>query len=178
MFTRLSATTILAMACLVVTPLLAQDDSAVAPSLRPVTGEDFRAVLSELEGQHVLVNLWASWCIPCIRELPDLQELQTTHDREDLRVITVTMDHPEERPAAEEIAAELTPTLDSYSNEDGYLAFPREAFSWQWDGTLPTTFLFDESGIVQRVFKGALTATELRSVEALVQPAPASDNSR
>ncbi len=51
--------------------------------------------LSELRGQYVLVNFWATWCIPCRKEMPYLQEVHDKH--EDLVVLAVNMGEDEER---------------------------------------------------------------------------------
>jgi thiol-disulfide isomerase/thioredoxin len=54
-------------------------------------GGDFD--LGEFKGRPVLVNLWASWCAPCLKELPTLQELEATHAKDGgLGVIAVSED--------------------------------------------------------------------------------------
>ena len=54
-------------------------------------GGDFD--LTKFKGGPVLVNLWASWCAPCIKELPTLQELEQSHNQDGaLGVIAVSQD--------------------------------------------------------------------------------------
>lgn len=159
----------LILACFAATASWSQEARGSEVEIEPITGEHFREVLTGLQGKHVLVNLWASWCLPCIRELPDLEELQKEHDPNELRVITVTMDHPSKRPEAEKLAAELTPTLESYSRDGDYIAFPEAALSWEWDGTLPTTFLLDQEGTITEVFTGTLGEDDLEVVEDAVR---------
>ena len=48
--------------------------------------------LSEFEGKIVLLNLWASWCPPCIRELPALDRLQKRLGGEEFSVVAVSLD--------------------------------------------------------------------------------------
>ena len=88
----------------------------------------------------VLVNLWATWCAPCVKEMPQLDRLATELDGE-LRVITVSQDIR----GAEVVEpffvkggfARLEPWLD-----------PETSLSAQFtpEGVLPLTILFDASG--------------------------------
>lgn len=53
-------------------------------------------VLSELEGKYVLVNFWATWCIPCRKEMPYLQEVFEEHE-DQLTVLAINMNEDAER---------------------------------------------------------------------------------
>jgi len=55
---------------------------------RPEGGE---LVMSELRGRPLLVNFWATWCPPCIRELPELDRFASSHDKQ-LRVLGLAVD--------------------------------------------------------------------------------------
>ena len=45
---------------------------------------------SDFNGKVILVNLWATWCAPCIREMPDLNELQKSFENDDFEVILIS----------------------------------------------------------------------------------------
>jgi thiol-disulfide isomerase/thioredoxin len=55
---------------------------------RPEGGE---LVMAELRGRPLLVNFWATWCPPCIRELPELDRFASSHDKQ-LRVVGLAVD--------------------------------------------------------------------------------------
>ena len=54
--------------------------------------EGKRITLSEFDGKIVLLNLWASWCAPCVRELPALDRIQQRHSGDDFVVVAVSLD--------------------------------------------------------------------------------------
>jgi len=58
---------------------------------KPQGGE---LVLSELRGQPLLVNFWATWCPPCLQELPDLQRFQQAYRSKGWRVVGIAIDSP------------------------------------------------------------------------------------
>ena len=66
-------------------------EAAPAVKFKNPDGGDFD--LTKFKGSPVLVNLWASWCAPCIKELPTLQELEQSHTEDGaLGVIAVSQD--------------------------------------------------------------------------------------
>lgn len=94
--------------------------------------------LAALQGTPVLVNLWATWCAPCVVEMPMLDNLADEFgDR--LRVVTVSQDlrgaELVEPFFAEKKFRNLEPWLDT-ENELGF----------KFEGNLPTTVLYDASG--------------------------------
>jgi peroxiredoxin len=53
--------------------------------------------LNQLQGRFVLLNFWATWCAPCLKEMPDMDALQDTVGTEQLTVLAVSMGETEER---------------------------------------------------------------------------------
>jgi thiol-disulfide isomerase/thioredoxin len=80
---------------------VATEDAPTAPPPAVATLPDFS--LANLDGQQqsirswpgkpLLINFWATWCAPCLREIPMLKELQTT--RGDLQVVGIAIDKPD-----------------------------------------------------------------------------------
>jgi len=97
--------------------------------------------LSDLKGQVVVVNLWATWCAPCVKEMPTLARLQGAYAGQPLQVLAISLDkgQPDIDKAKAFIADK--PPLKFYHG-DYSLAFsvdpPTEG--------LPTTILYDRSG--------------------------------
>ncbi|RDC60582.1 Thioredoxin-1 [Alteripontixanthobacter maritimus] len=117
-------------------------DRAQAGDLMPaveVTDPDGATLnTGALQGGPVLLNLWATWCAPCIKELPLLDELASDYEG-GLRVLTVSQDLQAERVApflAERQLANLPAWIDSKNALMD--AIPAN--------TLPVTILYDASG--------------------------------
>ena len=62
-----------------------------APDFTLVSLEGDRITLSDLRGSVILLNFWATWCGPCIMEIPDLNRLQEKYQDKGLEVIGITL---------------------------------------------------------------------------------------
>jgi thiol-disulfide isomerase/thioredoxin len=96
--------------------------------------------LASFKGKPIIVNMWATWCAPCRKEMPSLARLQAAYgDR--VLVVPVSMDKPPEREKARAFIAANAP-LPFY--EDEALAMPYDVKP-PVEG-FPTTFLYDAQG--------------------------------
>ena len=140
---------------------------AVPPDARPVaavvgaSAPDFRAEntrgdaiqLAALRGQPVILNFWATWCVPCQIELPDLQRLYEANVDSGLRVLAVNVD---ERPAIfVPWAADRGLTFDLLADPDQRL---QALFRVRG---VPQTVLVDAAGVIQDIYYGPIDPAQL-----------------
>ena len=132
--------------------------SAGNPALdAPIAAADGSATsLGELVGQPLVVNLWATWCGPCVREMPAFDEVAGELDTVEIIGVNVG-DDPADAAA---FAADLGVSYPQYTDADGALTLEFEA------ANLPATAFIAADGTVLDVHMGALTADELRSAIA------------
>lgn len=101
--------------------------------------------LTDYKGKIVLVNFWASWCPPCIHEMPALKKLKQRYQQQPFEILTLNVGEKKYkvRKFAKLIKLNLPVLLDTTS----------ETFN-RWDvKTLPTSFLIDVNGDIRyRVF--------------------------
>ncbi|MEL7128957.1 MAG: redoxin domain-containing protein [Pseudomonadota bacterium] len=116
--------------------------------------------MPELTGRVTLVNLWATWCAPCEREMPTLGALQTARGGEAFQVVAISVDELDAREEAARQLAEWTGgQLEFYQANDfdlAYVDFSARGF--------PTTILYDSDGLEVARYAGEL---DWASYEAL-----------
>jgi thiol-disulfide isomerase/thioredoxin len=115
--------------------------------------------LSELKGRPVVVNLWASWCPPCRKEMPVLRDAQARHKD----VVFVFVDQGEDDNTARSYVANQQLALRNVVLD------PQRKLASQADSqVLPTTLFFDEKGmLVSRRIGELSTVTLAQRVESL-----------
>ncbi len=117
----------------------------LAPAGPPPVYTDFAAVqplFAQRNDTTYLINFWATWCKPCLEELPLLQQLQDERADDALRIILVSLDT--EAGAIDRIPAYLKEgaiTLPTVVLTDEQARWMRE-LDEHWDGSLPTTFVY------------------------------------
>ncbi|ELQ06265.1 redoxin protein, partial [Xanthomonas translucens DAR61454] len=67
-----------------------------APALRLPTLDGGTLTLAQFRGRPLLVNVWASWCEPCVREMPELDRLARAQPADGLQVLGIALDRPED----------------------------------------------------------------------------------
>jgi len=68
------------------------DPPKALPDVRFVDGDGRNRALSDFRGKVVLLNVWATWCIPCRKEMPTLDRLQGTLGGADFQVVALSID--------------------------------------------------------------------------------------
>ncbi|WP_413513838.1 TlpA family protein disulfide reductase [Myroides odoratus] len=103
--------------------------------------------LSSLQGKVVFVNFWATWCPPCIKEMPSIQTLKDKMKGKDVVFLLVDVDGKYDKAKA---------FMDK-KNLDLPIYTPAEAISNTYLGSsIPTTIIFDKKGnMIQRIVGGA-----------------------
>lgn len=134
------------------------DETASGPAAPDRAFETFDGVQSSLEdyeGEPVVVNFWASWCAPCVAEMPDFERVH-----QDLRgdVRFLGLNTQDEREAADQLVEQTGVTYDLALDTDGALARDFELFS------MPSTYFIDEAGTIAHRHSGLATEQQLRDL--------------
>jgi thiol-disulfide isomerase/thioredoxin len=125
---------------------VAPEIGALAPPIDAPTLNGDRVNLQALRGGSVVINFWATWCVPCRREMPDLQSL---HEETGVPVLAVNLAEspPVVQQWVDEFALTLTVVLDSRG---------RIAEQYRLRGQ-PTTYVVAPDGIITHIYYGATT---------------------
>ena len=112
-----------------------------------------------------LVNVWASWCGSCKRELPMLAQLASALTTEGLDLMLVSVDEPNARAAAAQLWAGLTPKPSAPAFiVEGSLAPFKRALNPAWKGAIPSTFLFDADAQLRYFWPGPVLEHEITTI--------------
>ena len=128
---------------------------------------DGKAVrLADFKGKPLLVNLWASWCAPCVKELPTLDQLARENK---VQVLAVSQDDGPHASVVAFLQAHRVATLEPYQ-------YAKMALSGALgpDTVLPTSILFDANGKEVWRYVGDLDWTSPEAAKLLAEAVPAS----
>ncbi len=120
---------------------------------------DHTVTLSQLKGQVVVLNFWATWCPPCIEEMPSLVQMQQRMKAKGVTVLAVSVDV--DRDNYEHFLKDHNVNLLSVRDAD------QKSNALYGTFKFPETYVIDRNGIVRRKFIGAVDWTEPDVIEYL-----------
>ena len=131
--------------------------SCSKPDLRVFEGDN--VFLSDLKGKWIIFNYWADWCPPCIKEIPELNNLQGNYSNK-LKVFLINFDMLE--------GEELNQQLKKFNVKvDSLLSDPSTIYKWVIPENLPVTFIINKNGDLEHTLVGPQTEEEIISLLSL-----------
>lgn len=136
-----------------------------AEPLTKINEVSYPKMIAAHKGKVVLVDFWATWCVPCRKEMPEIAKLAAKLQAKGFVVVPISGDEPENEAAAREFL-----TKSGIKNQ-GYLKAPKDedafvrAIDPKWGGELPALVLYDKLGRKQQIWKGE---TAVATIEAAV----------
>ncbi|MES9823663.1 MAG: TlpA disulfide reductase family protein [Candidatus Thiodiazotropha endolucinida] len=125
---------------------VAANQPSMAPDFTLKSREGVNIKLSELRGQVVMVNFWASWCGPCRQEMPLLQQLFDRYQSLGFSLLGVNVD--EDRAAADKMLSDVPVSFPILYDD-------RSKVSKQYQvKAMPSTFMVDRDGRIRYLHKG------------------------
>jgi thiol-disulfide isomerase/thioredoxin len=138
---------------------------APAPAIVAVDPARLRAELVARQGDVVLLSVWATWCVPCLREIPELVALEQEYSPRGLRLFGLSMDEPGAMAGGvEPFRREHFPQFSSWARGDSDMDQLVSVVDPAWNEILPTTYLIGRDGKVAARLQGRRTPAELRAL--------------
>ena len=130
----------------------------LAPEFTLETMNGKEVTLSDLRGQIVILNLWASWCGPCRLEMPAFKELYEEYKDQGLVILAVNSTSQDSLPAVKAFIVEYQLPFPILLDHDGVVSRLYKL------SALPTTFFIGRNGVINRVvIGGPLAEATLRA---------------
>jgi len=139
--------------------------SASAPELKSVEPKDVKALIAANKGKVVFLNFFATYCVPCHTEFPEIEKLQTKY-KDGLQVVEVSMNDASDSSEKEEMLKYLKeqkppfPVYIASSTDDDYYKAIDARWAAQGEG-LPMTMIFDRDGKEAHFYQKALSFAEM-----------------
>ena len=128
--------------------------SCAKPEL--VTSNNKKIFLDDLYGKWVVINYWADWCPPCIKEIPELNKLNAKYSDE-LNVFLFNFDRLE----GEELKNQLR-KIDA--KVPSLVTDPQSIYNFTIPESLPVTFVINKKGELSNILQGPQTLEEMEKV--------------
>jgi cytochrome c biogenesis protein CcmG, thiol:disulfide interchange protein DsbE len=106
--------------------------------------------IADYRGDVVLLNLWATWCGPCRVEMPEIQALHSDFGPQGLRVVAISIDHPEAGEAIRGFVRDYGLTFEVLHDPTGDIQR-----RYQTTG-VPETFVIGRDGVIRKKVLGAV----------------------
>ena len=128
------------------------------------------AGLKELAGNDTenyrLINVWATWCVPCVTELPEFVTMNRMYRRRNFEMITISADNPEDRDKVLQVLDELHVSSTNYLFESADRDKLFDGLDRKWQGGIPYTVLIAPGGEVVYRKHDSVSPRELKKVIA------------
>ncbi len=151
--------------------LVASVSASAAADAPRLAGEvDAKGLAREIakeKGRVVLVNFWATWCVPCREEFPDLVRLEKKYRDRGLSIVGVSTDLAKDLPAVEKFLAATKPDFRNYRKSSGgddqdFI----ESVDPKWGGELPFSVLYGRDGKKTSVLSGKQSPADFEKAVA------------
>lgn len=115
----------------------------------PIYGsfEDLKYIFEQKSDTTYVINFWATWCKPCVAELPFFQVLHEEFAEEKMRVILVSLDFPNK------LESKLIPFINEHKLSSEVMVLMDDRYNdWidkvdsEWDGGIPVTMVYNQKG--------------------------------
>lgn len=120
--------------------------------------DEYKELLDNSKGKVVLVNFWATWCPPCVKEFPELVKLYNDYKNKDFVLLFISLDDKSEYdskliPFLKKQGVDFTSYFGNFSNPETIMNYVDKS----WQGEIPFTGIYNKEGILSKTMMGNKT---------------------
>ena len=123
-----------------------QEKNLQVSSVKTYTYSELKPLLEKNDGKTYIVNFWATWCAPCVKELPYFEKIKKEFDDKNVEVLLVSLDFPKQ------VEKKLIPFINKRKlnskvvllddiNEDVWI----KSIDENWSGAIPATLIYNKN---------------------------------
>ena len=128
----------------------------------PASAEELKALRKNPTGKLLLVNFWATWCAPCVQEMPEIQTMYRMYGHRPFEVVSVSINYPDEQKGALASLTKLHATTRNLILGSTDLYALLAAFDPDWNAAVPYSMLIRPNGEVVYKLQGTINPMEMR----------------
>lgn len=132
-----------------------------AQTVEPIDKDRLQTLITERHGRSLFLNIWATWCTPCLEEFPDIIRLSRKHTEID--VVAISADYPDETeskiiPFLKTMNVPFKVYVASFNTQDEFFSM----FDKAWGGEIPATFIYTSNGVLKKFLRGKHSFAEFK----------------
>ncbi|MCK9410338.1 MAG: TlpA disulfide reductase family protein [Bacteriovoracaceae bacterium] len=134
-----------------------------AQSVQTINQKGLDSLIAQRNGTILLLNVWATWCIPCKEEFPDLVKLSKEFGGSKVAFAAISVDFPDEidskvTPFVKKMKTPFPVFVADFPSQDAFI----NSFDKEWGGAVPATFIYDKNGVQQKYLLGKQRYDQLK----------------
>jgi thiol-disulfide isomerase/thioredoxin len=150
--------------CMIAQPVLIsqQRSGTRGTRIEDLRESTLKDLVTHRKGKILILNFWATWCVPCVEEFPDLSRIADRYTAKGVEVVAVSIDTPEDLktkviPFVQGQSARIRYFLNAFEKDEQLI----DAVSKDWSGAIPTTVLYNSTGQQSKFLVGKQTYSSL-----------------
>lgn len=141
----------------------AQPVAQGAPPTRLANAGELRSLLDAQRGKVVVLNFWATWCVPCLREIPVLLTVSENLAPRGVVLLAIAMDEPQALAQVEPFRLKYFPRLNSWLRNEPDMDDIASVVDQAWNEILPTSYIIGRDGKLRTKIQGARSEAQFRA---------------
>lgn len=140
------------------------DQAQESHSVQLIDKAKLERIIGDRNDKILLINIWATWCLPCREEFPDLVKLSESY-KSKIDVIALSVDYEDELnskilPFLKSTKVNFPVYISNFKNDEQLIKF----FNVEWNGALPATFIYSTEGIQIKSIEGKQSYESFSSI--------------
>ena len=132
-------------------------------TLNDLTKDSLTALLANDTKNFRLINIWATWCGPCVTEFPEFVTMNRMYRLREFEMVSISLDDPSRKPNAQAFLEKKHASFQNYIFDGDKYAFI-ESIDKDWQGALPYTVLLAPGGKVIYSKQGGIDPLEMKKI--------------